>query len=52
VLAFGVHRKPSHQPTNDYITRRIAEGRTPREIIRVLKRYIARQIWRTIHANP
>jgi hypothetical protein len=44
-------RRRYHQPTKDYITRRTAEGRTPREIIRVLKRYIARHIWRTIQAN-
>ncbi|MFC5008747.1 IS110 family transposase, partial [Dactylosporangium cerinum] len=36
-------RQRYHQPTKDYITRRTAEGRTPREIIRILKRYIARQ---------
>ncbi|WP_018908358.1 IS110 family transposase [Salinispora arenicola] len=45
-------RQRYHQPTKDYITRRITEGRTPREITRVLKRYIARQIWRIIQAAP
>ncbi|WP_416900846.1 IS110 family transposase [Micromonospora echinospora] len=41
-------RQRCHQPTKDYIARRTAEGRTPREITRSIKRYIARQIWRTI----
>jgi transposase len=45
-------RQRYHEPTKDYITRRTAEGRTPREITRSLKRYIARQIWRTIQATP
>ena len=34
-----------HQPTRDYVTRRIAQGRTKMEIIRCLKRYVARQLY-------
>ncbi|MER7244737.1 IS110 family transposase [Kribbella sp. NPDC000426] len=34
-----------HQPTRDYVERRTAEGLTKREIIRCLKRYIAREIY-------
>jgi len=34
-----------HQPTRDYVQRRTAEGLTKREIIRCLKRYIAREIY-------
>jgi transposase len=45
-------RQRCHQPTKDYITRRTTEGRTPAEITRNLKRYIARQIWRIIQATP
>ncbi|GAA0481663.1 IS110 family transposase [Actinoplanes capillaceus] len=44
-------RQRCHQPTKDYVTRRTTEGRTPREITRTLKRYIARQIWRIIEAT-
>jgi transposase len=33
--------------TRDYMTRRITEGRTKREIIRCLKRHVAREIWKT-----
>ncbi|WP_431875634.1 IS110 family transposase [Micromonospora marina] len=44
-------RQRCHQPTKDYINRRTAEGRTPTEITRSLKRYIARQIWRTLETT-
>jgi hypothetical protein len=33
-----------HQPIRDYFTRRLAEGKTKNEIMRCVKRYIARQI--------
>jgi transposase len=44
-------RQRCHQPTKDYVIRRTLEGRTPAEITRNLKRYIARQIWRTLEAT-
>jgi len=34
-----------HQPTIDYVARRTAEGKTKSEIIRCLKRYVAREVW-------
>ena len=34
-----------HQPTIDYVNRRTAEGLSKREIIRCLKRYLAREIY-------
>ena len=34
-----------HQPTVDYVARRTADGRTKREIIRGLKRFLAREIY-------
>jgi transposase len=34
-----------HQPTRDYLIRRTAEGKTKKEIIRCLKRYVAREIF-------
>ena len=37
-----------HQPTRDYMQRRLAEGKTKREIIRCLKRYIAREIYKIL----
>ncbi|MCP1559085.1 UNVERIFIED_ORG: transposase [Methylobacterium sp. SuP10 SLI 274] len=39
-------RMRHHPPTREYIQRRTAEGKSPREIRRCLKRYIARQIYR------
>ena len=36
--------------TRTYIEKRTAEGRTPREIRRCLKRYLARQIYRHLNA--
>jgi transposase len=40
-----------HEPTIAYMNRRLAEGKTRREIIRCLKRYIARELF-TIIRNP
>ena len=34
-----------HQPTKDYLTRRLAKGKPKNEIIRCLKRYIAREVF-------
>jgi transposase len=34
-----------HQPTRDYLARRTREGLSKREIIRCLKRYIARKVF-------
>ena len=39
-----------HQPTMDYVTRRTAEGKTKREIMRCLKRLLARDIYQTLVA--
>ncbi|MEU6325088.1 transposase [Streptomyces sp. NPDC047009] len=36
--------------TRDYLRRRLSEGKTRREIIRCLKRYVAREIYRLIAA--
>lgn len=35
----------SHQPTKDYVARRTTEGKTKTEIMRCLKRYIAREVF-------
>ncbi len=49
-------RMRRHQPTRDYVERRTAEGLSKREIIRCLKRYIAREIYanlpRQVAATP
>jgi transposase len=41
----AVVRMRTHQPTIDYVRRRTAEGKTKREIIRCLKRFVAREIF-------
>ena len=41
-------RMQKHQPTKDYIARRTAEGKTMGEIARMLRRYIAREIYKTL----
>jgi hypothetical protein len=41
-----------HPETKAYVTRRTAEGRTPREIKRCLKRYVARRLYRILEASP
>ena len=43
---FATHRY--HQPTLDYVARRTADGRTRREIIRCLKRFLAREIYHRV----
>ncbi len=44
-----VVRMRRHQLTRHYIARRLAEGKTKNEIMRCLKRYIAREIFHTLH---
>ena len=43
-----VTRARCHQPTRDYIARRRSEGKSTREAIRCLKRYLARHVWRLL----
>jgi len=38
-------RMRSHQPTRDYVARQLANGRTKKEILRLLKRAIAREMF-------
>jgi transposase len=38
-----------HQPTRDYMTTRLAQGKTKKEIIRCLKRYVAREVFAVLH---
>jgi transposase len=45
-----VTRARCHQPTRDYIERRRRDGKTTREAIRCLKRYLARQVWNLLRA--
>jgi transposase len=48
-----VLRRRQHDPaTKDYIARRIAEGKSPREATRLLKRYVARHLYRLLEQQP
>lgn len=44
----AIVRMRHHQPTRDYVERRTAEGLSKREIIRCLKRYIAREVFNNL----
>jgi transposase len=48
-----LHRRQHDPATRDYIARRVAEGKTSREATRVLKRYLARHLFRVMeNATP
>jgi transposase len=48
-----VTRARCHPPTRDYIARRCSEGKSTREAIRCLKRYLARHLWQLLQpAGP
>ena len=38
-----------HQQTKDYMTKRLNEGKSKKEIIRCLKRYVAREVFAVLH---
>ena len=41
-----------HPPARDYLARRVAEGKTPREARRCLKRHLVNVIFRAMSASP
>ena len=43
-----VTRARCHQHTHDYLERRRREGKSTREAIRCLKRYLTRAVWRLL----
>jgi hypothetical protein len=44
-----VFTRMSHDPrTKAYVAKRTAEGKTTKEIIRALKRYVAREVYKTL----
>jgi transposase len=48
-----LHRRQHDPTTRDYIARRVAEGKTARDATRILKRYLARHLYRvTQNATP
>jgi transposase len=47
-----VVRLRRHQPTRDYMARRTAEGKSKNEVMRCLKRYIAREVFHALQPPP
>jgi transposase len=48
-----LHRRHHDPATRDYIARRVAEGKTTRDATRILKRYLARHLYRVMqNASP
>lgn len=47
----AVGRMRNHPDTLDYLARRRAEGKTDREIIRCLKRHIARNVYQALRTD-
>ena len=45
-------RRRTDDNTKTYIARRLAEGKTQREAVRCLKRYLARSLFRLLEATP
>ena len=50
VLALG--RMSWDERTRAYVARRTAEGKSKREILRCLKRYVAREVYRVLTVPP
>ena len=46
-----LHRRLHDPVTKDYIARRVAEGKTTRDAVRLLKRYLARHLYRTLNTQ-
>jgi transposase len=48
-----LHRRQHDPATKDYIARRVAEGKSTRDATRILKRYLARHLYRVMqNASP
>ena len=47
-----LHRRQHDPATKDYIARRIAEGKSSRDATRLLKRYLARHLYRLLQQEP
>jgi transposase len=52
LYTIAIVRMRHHQPTRDYVQRHTTEGLSNRDIIRCLKRYIAREVYRALTTTP
>ena len=48
----ALHRRQHDPATRDYIAKRIAEGKSRRDATRLLKRYLARHLYRLLEQQP
>jgi len=48
----ALHRRHHDPATRDYIAKRIAEGKTARQATQLLKRYLARHLYRLLERQP
>jgi transposase len=48
----ALHRRQHDARTRDYIAQRIAEGKSRRDATRLLKRYLARHLYRLLEQQP
>jgi transposase len=48
----ALHRRQHDAATRDYIAKRIAEGKSKRDATRLLKRYLARHLYRLLEQQP
>lgn len=48
----AITRRRCDPATKAYIARRVAEGKTEREAVRCIKRFIARRVWRLLEHPP
>jgi transposase len=48
----ALHRRQHDPRTKDYIAKRIAEGKSRRDATRLLKRYLARHLYRLLEQQP
>jgi transposase len=47
-----LHRRQHDPATRDYIAKRVSEGKSTREATRLLKRYLARHLYRLLEQQP
>jgi transposase len=47
-----LHRRQHDPATRDYIARRVSEGKSTRDATRLLKRYLARHLYRLLEQQP
>ncbi|MES1956221.1 IS110 family transposase [Salinisphaera hydrothermalis] len=45
-------RMQHHAPTKAYVARRTVEGKSKRDIVRCLKRYVIREVYHLVKAHP